>query len=101
MWNAVNVFALSARGTLHPERGGNMSGETDKAAWEDDYEMKPEYDFSESVPNPYAVRFGEGTAIVVLEPDVSVAFPDSASVNEALRLLIKAAKSAKDLPKAS
>jgi hypothetical protein len=36
-----------------------------------------------------------------LDPDVSVAFPDSQSVNEALRLLIKAAKGAKNLPKAS
>ncbi len=42
------------RDERRPERGGNMSGETDKAAWEDDYEMEPEYDFSNSVPNPYA-----------------------------------------------
>jgi hypothetical protein len=72
-----------------------------KEVQEDDYEMEPEYDFSDSVPNPYAARFREGTTQVVLDADVSAAFPDSQSVNEALRLLIKAAKNVKDLPKAS
>ncbi len=72
-----------------------------KEVWEDDSEMEPEYDFSDSVPNPYAARFREGTTQVVLDADVSAAFPDSQSVNEALRLLIKAAKKVKDLPKAS
>lgn len=72
-----------------------------KEALEDDYEMEPEYDFSDSVPNPYAVPFREGAIQVILDADVSAAFPDSQSVNEALRLLIKAAKNVKDLPKAS
>jgi hypothetical protein len=36
-----------------------MSGETDKAAWEDKFEMEPEHDFSDGVPNPYAARFRE------------------------------------------
>lgn len=76
-----------------------MSGETEKAAWEDDFEMEPEYDFSDGTVNPYAAQFGEGTTLVVLEPDVATAFPDSQSVNEALRLLIKTAKSAQKLPK--
>ena len=31
-----------------------------KEAWEDEYEMEPEYDFSNSVRNPYAARFREG-----------------------------------------
>jgi hypothetical protein len=78
-----------------------MSGETDKAAGEDKFEMEPEYDFSDGVPNPYAARFSEGTTLVVLESDVATAFPDSRSVNEALRLLIKTAKSAQELQKAS
>jgi hypothetical protein len=72
-----------------------------KEAWEDDYEMEAEYDFSNGVRNPYAARYREGTTQVVLDADVSAAFPDAESVNEALRLLIKAAKHAKDLPKAS
>jgi hypothetical protein len=77
-----------------------MSGETEKAAWEDDFEMKPEYDFSDGIPNPYVQRFQE-LNLVSLDPDVKAAFPDSQSVNEALRLLIKAAKSAQAVAKAS
>ena len=77
-----------------------MSGETTKAAWEDEFEMQPEYDFSDAVPNPYARRFEE-LNLVSLDADVKALFPDSKSVNEALRLLIKTAKSAQDLPKAS
>ena len=84
-----------------------MSGETEKAAWEDEFEMEPEYDFSDAVPNPHAQRFEE-LNLVSLDADVKAAFPDSKSVNEALRLLIKTAKSvqeptksAQDLAKAS
>jgi hypothetical protein len=63
-------------------------------------DMREEYDFSDSVRAPYAALAGE-VHIVALEEDVYRAFPDSTSVNEALRLLIKAARSAQDLPKAS
>jgi hypothetical protein len=72
-----------------------------KEAWEDDYEMEPEYDFSDSVRNPYAARFREGATQIVLDADVRAAFPDSQSVNEALRVLIKATRGVKDLRKAS
>jgi hypothetical protein len=60
---------------------------------EDDDDMQAEYDFSDGIPNPYAQRFQE-LNLVSLDPDVKAAFPDSQSVNEALRLLIKTAKSA-------
>ena len=54
-------------------------------------EMRSEYDFSKAVRGKYYKRFlKEGSNIVVLEPDVAKAFPDSASVNEALRVVIKA-----------
>jgi hypothetical protein len=36
-------------------------------------------------------RFKAGTNLVLLQPDVARAFPDDQSVNEALRVLIKAA----------
>ncbi len=52
-------------------------------------EMKPEYDFSGGVRGKYAGRYAEGTNVVVLEPDVAAAFPDSKSVNETLRALLK------------
>jgi hypothetical protein len=68
-----------------------------KGNWEDDYEMEPEYDFSNAIRNPYAARFGERTTLALLDADVAAVFPDSQSVNEALRLLIKAARSAQEL----
>lgn len=50
-------------------------------------EIRPEYDWSKAVRNPYASRYAAGSNIVVLEPDVAALFPNSASVNEALRSL--------------
>ena len=46
------------------------------------------------VKGKYAKQYHEGTNIVVLEPDVAKAFPTDAAVNEALRLLIRAAEKA-------
>jgi hypothetical protein len=54
-------------------------------------EILAEYNFSGGVRGKYAMRYAEGSNVVVLSPDVAEAFPDSASVNEALRLLIKLA----------
>ncbi len=48
-------------------------------------DLRPEYDFSKAVRGKYAARFRAGSNVVVLDPDVAEAFPDSASVNEALR----------------
>lgn len=53
--------------------------------------MLDEYDFSKGVRGKYAKRYAEGTNIVVLSPDVAKFFPDSQSVNQALRLLINIA----------
>jgi len=49
--------------------------------------MRPEYDFSGAVRGVTAARYAEGTNAVVITPDVLDVFPDSASVNEALRAL--------------
>jgi len=64
---------------------------------DDDSDMRDEYDFANATANPYVQRFQE-LNLVSLDPDVKAAFPDSKSVNEALRLLIKTAK---ELQKAS
>ncbi len=48
-----------------------------------------EIDFSTAVRNPYAARYATGSNIVMLEPDVAALFPNSASVNEALRSLAR------------
>ncbi len=57
-----------------------------------DRDMLDEYDFSKGVRGKYAKRYAEGTNIVVLSPDVAEVFPDSESVNEALRVLVKIAR---------
>jgi hypothetical protein len=54
--------------------------------------MRPEYDMRGGVRGKYAKRFPKDTVTVVLAPDVAEVFPDSDSVNEALRVLVKAAK---------
>ncbi len=56
-----------------------------------DFDMLYEYDFSKGIRGKYAKRYAEGTNVVVLSPDVAQFFPDSESVNEALRALIKIA----------
>jgi hypothetical protein len=60
-----------------------------------DDELRPEYDLSQlkgRVRGKYVERYREGTNLVLLEPDVAAAFPDTKAVNEALRLLIKVAQ---------
>ncbi|MEO7086280.1 MAG: hypothetical protein ABI442_03105 [Gemmatimonadaceae bacterium] len=54
-------------------------------------EIRPEYDFSDAQPNPYAARFRSAVTVVVLDDDVAETFPDPASVNDALRALAKIA----------
>ena len=54
---------------------------------ERDDEMLDEYDFSGGVCGKYAARFARGSNVVVLDPDIAQIFPDSASVNHALRAL--------------
>lgn len=54
--------------------------------------MKKEYDFSKGVRGKYYKRYQAGTNVVMLDKDVSKAFPDAESVNETLRKLITIAK---------
>jgi hypothetical protein len=58
-------------------------------------ELRPEYDFSNmtgGVRGKYVERYQTGTNVVLLDQDVAKAFPDSTSVNEALRLLLQIAQ---------
>ena len=67
------------------------SAKSTKATRDDssDDDMRPEYDWSKAVRNPYAARYAAGSNVVVLEPDVAALFPNATSVNEALRSLAK------------
>lgn len=68
-----------------------MSQEPEATVNED--EIRPEYDFSGGVRGKYYEAYKQASNVVVLDPDVAEIFRDSASVNEALRLIAKIAKS--------
>ena len=59
-------------------------------------EILPEYDFSNAAPNKYAERYAEGTNLVLLEPDLAARFPDSESVNHALRAYLRSKSTRSD-----
>lgn len=55
--------------------------------------MLNEYDFRGGERGKYAERY-QHSNVVVLDPDVAAAFPSSEAVNEALRTLLRALRSA-------
>jgi hypothetical protein len=55
-------------------------------------EMRPEYDLRGGVRGKYYKQYMEGTNVILLDPDVAAVFHDSQSVNQALRVLIRAAE---------
>ena len=52
-------------------------------------EMLPEYDFSKGIRGKYAKAYAHSNNIVVVAKDVARFFPDSDSVNEALRTVMR------------
>lgn len=57
-------------------------------------ELRSQYDLSKlkgRTRGKYVERYQQGTNVILLEPDVAEVFPDSESVNKALRLLIELA----------
>jgi len=57
----------------------------------DNDDMRPEYDLRGGVRGKYYKQYLDGTNVVLLDPDVAAVFHDSESVNQALRVLMKAA----------
>lgn len=55
----------------------------------DDDPLDREIDFSNARPNPYARDYYKSRNLRVLAPDLLEIFPDSESVNEALRTLVR------------
>ncbi len=51
--------------------------------------MRREYDFSGGVRGKYVKRLAKGANVVVLDKDVASVFPDSVSVNKALRAIVE------------
>ena len=63
-----------------------------KVESEEEDDLQPEYDFSQmqgGVRGKYVERYRQGTNLVLLDPDIAVAFPDAKAVNDALRLLLQ------------
>ncbi len=61
-------------------------------------EIREEYDFAnmkDGVRGKYSEAFGKTKVAVLLDEDVSMVFPDSRSVNEALRTLARVIKEQK------
>ena len=63
-------------------------------------DIQPEYtfDYANAVRGKYYKQIlKEGANVVVLEPDVAKAFPSSAAVNDALRIVLSAGRAARRL----
>lgn len=60
-------------------------------------DLRPEYDLAllkNRVRGKYHRSAGAGTNLVLIDPDLATLFPDSESVNRALRVLANAAQAA-------
>ena len=75
-----------------PEAAGSLMGRKKARKGKRDPDLLAKYDFSKGERGKYAKRYAEGTNVVVLAPDVAAAFPDSESVNDALRALVQIAR---------
>lgn len=68
----------------------------------DDLRPEYEFDYSKGVRGKYYKRLlKEGSNVVVLERDVAKAFPSSASVNEALRSVLKSRRARRPTARSS
>jgi hypothetical protein len=65
------------------------------SAQESKDDLRPEYDLTQlkgGVRGKYYRQATAGTNLVLIEPELATVFPDTASVNRALRLLVKTAE---------
>lgn len=87
---AMSEFVSLVRESSPARNEKTMNKET---TTEMDDELRPAYDLAhllkDGVQGKYAERYRSGTNVVLLAPDVARAFPDEATVNEALRLVMR------------
>ena len=57
------------------------------------------YDFSTGARSRHHAQYQAGTNLILLDADVAEVFHDSASVNEALRMLVRLAKDQAHVPR--
>jgi len=92
LWFILSVRAGHASSVLvrrAPDSENNMNSQ---AHPNDSDNMRADYDFCRGVRGKHYQAYRTGMNVVFLAPDVAVLFPDSASVNQALRLLVRLAK---------
>ena len=70
----------------------------DTAAEVAEPEMQARYSFKGGQRGRYAHLFPQKPHLIVLSPDMAAVFPDSDSVNEALRTLVKAVQGNRPAP---
>jgi hypothetical protein len=63
-------------------------------------EMRAEYHFSTGVRGKHVDRYRRGVNVVLIEPELAQAFPDSKSVNDAPRALLAIATRAENRKRA-
>jgi hypothetical protein len=63
-----------------------------------DDDMLPEYDFRGGVRGKYARDYDRNRNLRILDPDLLTIFPDSDSVNEALRALLRVKAAIQQVP---
>jgi len=69
-----------------------------------DDDLRPEYefDYSKAIRGKHFKRLlEEGSNVIVLEPEIALAFKNSAAVNDALRSLLEITRSTQRLTKRS
>jgi hypothetical protein len=86
------VYASSLQDRPQKDKSKTMKKE---AVTDEVDEILPEYDFSKGVRGKYYQRYMQGTNVVLLDKDVAEMFPDSESVNRALRALNELMKATK------
>ena len=69
-----------------------MSGNNPVSQPSNSDDLRSEYDFSSGIRGKHFQQYKAGTNVVFLDADVAIAFKDSESVNQALRLLLDLAK---------
>lgn len=81
------IRIISARRANRRESKESMTRKSE--AIDDDDPLDHEIDFSNARPNPFARDYGRNRNLRILGPDLLEAFPDSESVNEALRAFLQ------------
>ena len=88
----TTLFESSAQESPRGVNGSSMKKNRNSASGD---ELRPEYDFASmkgGVRGKYVRRARERTNIVVIEPEISEAFPTEQAVNEALRGVLNTAR---------